>query len=175
MVAPDQRIDQRNAAQGLLQLADLFSQPHEERNQDQGCRNQDDVFTKIILGGMLEKLARNGSGNRRQGQKPQKQAFILALLEGQVRVQTTSFGKADDLPAQGRADNLKPRAAEVEQYGEQGAEMQCDVEGELMGRGKLIPAQQPPHNNEVSRTGDGDEFRQPLNNGKNHRLIDWQS
>ena len=93
-----------------------FSQPHEKRNQDQRCRNQDDVFTKIILGGMLEKLARNGSGNRRQGQKPQKQAFILALLQGQVRVRTASFGKADDLPSQGRADNLKPGAAEVEQY-----------------------------------------------------------
>ena len=53
--------------------------------------------------------------------------------------------------------------------------MKRDVKRELMSRRQFIPPQQTPHNDQVSRAGNRNEFSQPLNNGKNNSLIDWQS
>ena len=53
--------------------------------------------------------------------------------------------------------------------------MQRDVEGELVGGGKLIPSQKAAHDDQVSRAGHGNKFRQALNDGQDNRLINGQS
>ena len=52
--------------------------------------------------------------------------------------------------------------------------MKGDVEGEFVSGRKLVPAQQPPHNDEMPGARNRDELRQALNNGQNNRLIDGQ-
>lgn len=52
--------------------------------------------------------------------------------------------------------------------------MECDIERELMSGRKFVPPEQAPHDNQVTRTGDRDEFCQSLNDGKNNGLIDGQ-
>ena len=108
------------------------------------------MFAKIIFGGVFKQLARDRSWNSGDRQKPQKQAFVFPLLKRQVLVRAVGFGEAHDLPSQRSADNLKPSPAEVEQHGEQRSEMERNVKCELVSRRQFVPAEQPPHNDEVS-------------------------
>jgi hypothetical protein len=49
-----------------------------------------------------------------------------------------------------------------------------NVKAQFVRWGKFVPAEQTPHDDEVSGAGDGDEFPQSLNDRKNNRLINWQ-
>ena len=77
--------------------------------------------------------------------------FDLKWSQAEKVIARRAFDMALQKELQATIHEAKRRAAKVEERGEQGAEMQRDVKGEFMSRGKLVPAQQPPHNNEVSR------------------------
>ena len=99
--------------------------------------DQENVFAEIVFGGMFQQFARNGSGNRRRRQKPQKQALFFLLVGGEVRVGTAGFGEANDLSSERGADDLKPGAPEIEEHREQSPEVKGYVESSVRGRAKV--------------------------------------
>ncbi len=168
----------RDASQGFSQVADFFSQPHQQSHYDQGACDQENMFAEIVFGGMLQQFAGNGSGDGRDRQKPEKHALVFLLflcqIGGEVGTGRAGLGEADNFSAKRRTDNLKPGTPKIEEDGEQRSEVQRNVKAQLVRGGKFVPAEQSAHNDEMSGAGDGDEFPESLNDRKNNCLINWQ-
>ena len=102
----------------------------------------------------VENEAKHTQGNGGNRQQPQHHVIVLQLfIAAETHTKTLRH-------------NLHPIAEEIEHDGQQGADMQGDIEIERLG----LPPQQPRSEVQVRGAADRQEFRKSLNDGQNYHL-----
>ena len=125
--------------------------------------------TPISMAAHDERIAPCGLGLlvEEQAQRRRRERLPIASSHSSARLCFSSAIAAVAHP-EALGDDLHPVAKEIDQYGQQRAHVQRDVEGQRLG----LPAEQPGSEIQVRRAADGQEFGKALDNGEQNDLVE---
>jgi len=121
------------------------------------ARAVEDGAAPFGFGHFVEEQSGNAAGDGADDEEPQELGILLQFVV---------FGAAD---SEALGDDLHPVGGEVDEDGEEGADVEGDIEVECLG----IPAEQPGGEVEVCRAADGQEFGESLDDGQDNDLRQW--
>src|ERR1700729_1430385 len=111
---------------------------------------------------MLEKQADDGAGDRGDHDVPEKALVHLYLALA---------GTGREAEAEAAQDELHPVVDEIEDDGDQGADVESDVKCHArIGERVPKPRGEPWHENQVRGAADGQKFGETLDDGQYDRL-----
>ena len=131
----------------------VFGEPHEDSDDDQHGAHDEGIAPRAF-GLFVEEESGDADGDGADGEEPEQLAVVFEFLI------------AADAHAEALGDDLVPIAGEIEEDGEQGADVQGDIEIEAFE----LPAEEPGSEVEMGGAGNGQKFGQTLDDGQDNHL-----